>query len=61
MLMREIQTPEKDINDMIQKVKSDLGPLLPKLGLKKPKVILYGSAVNGLFTFGEKMKPESAG
>lgn len=52
-LMRELQPPEKDIIELVQKARSNLGPMIAKLQLKKAKVIPYGSAVNGLFTMGE--------
>ena len=57
-LMRQAQVPEKQIQEYIQVVKSDLGVELATNLKCGYKVIPYGSAVTGLFTQGKRVGPQ---
>lgn len=51
-VLKKAQVTEKEIDEFIHLVKSDLGQVFVEIGLRKYKVIPYGSAVTGLFTNG---------
>lgn len=51
-MLKQAQLTDKEIDQLIHRIKSDLGQEFAELGLKNYKVIPYGSAVTGLFTNG---------